>query len=381
MSSTLKRLLAMMFAFTLLAAACGSDSGGSDEGDTSDEDTTETTEATDGEEDTTETTEEAMDEDADTGDSGDAVDCASEDFLCVGLVTDLGRVDDKSFNQSAWEGVQASNADSFDYIETTDSKDYAANIASFVDQDYDVIVTVGFLLGESTIEAAQANPDITFIGVDQFQGEELPNLTGLIFNEDKAGFMAGALAGLLTESNILGAVLGTDAVPPVVAFKEGWENGAKYTNPDVTLLSTYHPNPETAFTDPVFGADTARQAIDNGADIIFAAGGQTGNGGLAEIAKDGGDVLCVGVDSDQWDTVPEAQPCLVTSAMKLITPGVTDLIAQAGDGSIAGGNFFGDVGLAPYHDLADRVSPEVQTQLDEIIAGVLDGSIPTGYGS
>ncbi len=92
-------------------------------------------------------------------------------------------------------------------------------------------------------------------------------------------------------------------------------------------------------------------------------------------------MLCVGVDTDQWDTVPEAQPCLITSAMKLITPGTTDLINMAGEGTISGGNFFGDVGLADFHDLADRVSPEVQTQLDEIIAGVLDGSIPTGYGS
>ncbi len=354
MSTTLKRLLALMFATTMLAAGCGSDSGGS----------------------------EAAEAGSDTGgETGGDADCAAEDVLCVGLVTDLGRVDDKSFNQSAWEGVQASDADQKDYVETTDSKDYATNIASFVDQDYDVIVTVGFLLGEATIEAANANPEIAFIGVDQFQAEEVANLSGLIFNEDKAGFMAGALAGLLTESNVLGAVLGTDAVPPVVAFKEGWENGARYTNPDVELLSTYHPNPETAFTDPVFGADTARQAIDNGADVIFGAGGQTGNGALAEIAKDGGSVLCVGVDTDQWETVPEAQPCLITSAMKLITPGVTDLIAQAGAGTLPPGNFFGEVGLAEYHDLGDRVSPEVQTQMDEIIAGILDGSLPTGYGS
>ncbi len=375
MNTTLKRLMAMMFAFTLLAAACGSDSGGSTEAAGSDGDTatTETTEAAEGD-DTADTTEAAEgDEPAVEGD------CASEEFLCVGLVTDLGRVDDKSFNQSAWEGVQASVADQKDFIETTDSKDYATNIASFLDQDYDVIVTVGFLLGESTIEAATANPEVAFIGVDQFQGEELPNLTGLVFHEDQAGFMAGALAGLLTETNIIGAVLGTDAVPPVVAYKTGWENGAAYTNPDVTPLSTYHPTPETAFTDPSWGADTARQAIDNGADVIFGAGGQTGNGALGEIAKDGGTVLCVGVDADQWDTVPEAQPCLVTSAMKLITPGTTDLIAAAADGSIAGGNFFGEVGLAPYHDLSDRVSPEVQAQVDEIVAGILDGSIETGY--
>ncbi len=153
------------------------------------------------------------------------------------------------------------------------------------------------------------------------------NLTGLVFPEDQAGFLAGALAGLLTESNTLGAVLGTDQVPPVVAFKEGWENGAKYTNPEVNLISTYHPGGlDVAFTDPEWGATTARQALDNGADIVFGAGGQTGNGALIEVAREGGEALCVGVDTDQWETVPEAHPCLVTSAMKLITQGVVDLV-------------------------------------------------------
>ena len=185
-----------------------------------------------------------------------------------------------------------------------------------------MIITVGFALSEATEAAATENPDITFIGVDQFQEARSCNLTGLVFNEDKAGFLAGALAGLLTESNTLGAVLGTDQVPPVVAFKEGWEAGAKYTNPDVNLISTYHPGGlDVAFTDPEWGATTARQALDNGADIIFGAGGQTGNGALIEVAKEAGAALCIGVDTDQWETVPEAHPCLVTSAMKLINHG------------------------------------------------------------
>ena len=175
-------------------------------------------------------------------------------------------------------------------------------------------------------------------------------------------------------------MLGTDQVPPVVAFKEGWEAGAKYTNPEVNLISTYHPGGlDVAFTDPEWGATTARQALDNGADIIFGAGGQTGNGALIEVAKEGGEALCVGVDTDQWETVPEAHPCLITSAMKLIDQGVVDLVAAAQDGSIDPGNFFGEVGLADFHDLADRVPAEVQTQIDEITAGILSGEIETGY--
>jgi len=181
-------------------------------------------------------------------------DCSSEDVLCVGLVTDVGEVDDKSFNQSAWEGAQQAASElgaQVEFIETKDAKDYGANIALFADDGYDVIVTVGFAMGEATAEAAGKYPDINFVGVDQFQGEPMDNLAGLIFNEDKAGFLAGALAGMLTESNTVAAVLGTDLVPPVVAFKEGYENGAGYINSYINIISTYHPGcMGLAFTDP-----------------------------------------------------------------------------------------------------------------------------------
>jgi basic membrane protein A len=251
---------------------------------------------------------------------------------------------------------------------------------TFVDQNYDVIVTVGFALGEATTKAAIANPKTNFIGVDQFQGKALPNLTGLIFNEDKSGFLAGALAGLITKTNKVGAVLGTNLVPPVVAFKVGYENGAKYTNPKVSVKSTYHPGGlDVAFNDPTFGADTARQALDQGIDVIFGAGGSTGNGALAEVAKKGGSAYCIGVDTDQWETVPEAHPCLVTSAMKLIAPGVVKIIGDIKGGTAKGGNFVGDVGLASYHDFDSKIDPAVKTKIEELTPKVISGEVPTGY--
>ncbi len=309
--------------------------------------------------------------------------CESADNLCVGLVTDVGKIDDKSFNQSAWEGVKQAQKDlgaQIDFIESTDSKDYATNLGTFIDQDFDVIVSVGFALGEATTKAATANPKVNFIGVDQFQGKVLPNLTGLIFNEDKAGFLAGALAGLVTKTNKVGAVLGTNLVPPVVAFKEGYEAGAKYTNPKVSVKSTYHPGGlDVAFVDPTFGADTARQALDQGIDVVFGAGGSTGNGALAEVAKKGGAAYCIGVDTDQWETVPEAHPCLITSAMKLITPGVVKLIGDIKAGTAKGGNVLGDVGLASYHDFDGTIDPAVKTQIEELTPKVISGEVPTGY--
>ncbi len=311
--------------------------------------------------------------------------CSSDDGgevssgYTIGLVTDTGKVDDKSFNQSAWEGAKAGAGNilgaTSSYIETEESKDYANNIQLFVDDGAKIIVTVGFGLGEATIEAAKANPDVMFIGVDQWQNEALPNLVGLMFPEAKAGFMAGALAGMLTETNIVGAVLGTDLVPPVVFFKEGWENGARYTNPGVETISTYHPGGlDVAFGDPEWGATTARQALDQGADVIFGAGGATGNGAIIEVAGEAG-ALCVGVDQDQWFTVPEAHACLVTSAMKLIDEGVELLIGQAYAGTMQGGNHFGGVGLAPFHDFDGIVTDDMRDALAEIMAGLDDGSI------
>ena len=204
-------------------------------------------------------------------------------------------------------------------------------------------------------------------------------MTGLIFHEDHSGYLAGALAAYMTESNIIAAVLGTDLVPPVVAFKEGYEAGAKSVNPDITILSTYHPGEiGQAFTDPEWGAATAAQAIDQGADVVFGAGGMTGNGALEEVATNDG-LFCIGVDSDQWDTVPAAQPCLISSAMKLITPGVRELIQMAKDGEFPGGNYFGGAGLASFHDFDSVIPADVKKALIDIDTGLKDGSITTGY--
>ncbi|MCC6606596.1 MAG: BMP family ABC transporter substrate-binding protein [Anaerolineae bacterium] len=364
--------LLLILAMALVACGGGGEEPAAEETEPVAEDTTTEEEAV--EEEVVE--EEPMEEEAAEGD------CTSEDVFCVGVVTDVGEIDDKSFNQSAWEGVLRAEAElgaQVDYIETVDAKDYGANIALFADAGYDVIVTVGFALGEATLEAAATYPDVDFIGVDQFQGEAVANVAGLIFNEDKAGFLAGALAGMLTETNTIAAVLGTDLVPPVVAFKVGYENGALYVNPDITTISTFHPGGlDVAFTDPEWGASTAAQAVGQGADVIFGAGGKTGNGALIEVAANEG-LFCIGVDTDQWETVPEAHSCLVSSAMKLITPGVFDLIAASQSGSFPAGNFLGNVGLAPFHDFDSNVSDEIKTRLEEINAGLQDGSIETGY--
>ena len=271
------------------------------------------------------------------GAPADDSNCAAEDVFCIGLVTDTGKVDDKSFNQSAHEGAMAAAKEAngfYKYIETQDAKDYAANMQQFTNKKYDAVVTVGFLMTDATAKAAAASPETRFIGVDQFfdpKKVSAKNVTGILFPEDQSGYGAGYLAGLMTKTNKLGQVLGQE-IAPVQKFAKGFEAGAKAANPSVSVTTVYHPAGATAFTDPVWGAGEAKKQLAQGADIIFGAGGGTGNGALQEVAKASGagtDKFCIGVDTDQWNTVPAAQPCLITSAMKLITEAVNDTVVKA----------------------------------------------------
>jgi len=318
-------------------------------------------------------------------------DCSSEDVFCVGLVTDVGKINDKSFNQSAWEGVQLAEKDgaTVQYIETADAKDYDKNIATFADANYDVIVTVGFGMGEATVKAAGLYPDIKFVGVDQFQAWEydgddstnVANVSGLNFPEDNAGFLVGALAAMMSESGKIGAVCGTDVVPPVWRFGEGYKAGAAYADgmmgSTTEVFVVYHSDVgfDKTFTDPEWGAQTAQSMMDQGADAIFGCGGITGNGAITAAAQAG--AYAIGVDADQYFTLPEAAPRMLSSAMKLITPGVFDLIKLAKDGNFPSGNFFGTAGYAPYHDLESEVPADVKAEMEKIAAGLIDGSITT----
>ncbi|WP_438016276.1 BMP family ABC transporter substrate-binding protein [Sorangium sp. So ce315] len=310
-------------------------------------------------------------------------DCATPEVFCVGLVTDMGKIDDKSFNQSAWEALQRAQKElgaTTQYIETTDPKDYPKNIGTFADEKYDVIVTSGFGLTEATHAAAAQFAATKFIGIDQFQapGAEKPNVVGLIFPEDHGGFLVGALAAMMTKTGKIGAVLATDAVPPVWRFGEGFRAGARHVKPDVELSVVYHNDVgfDKTFTDPEWGKTTAVSMIDKGVDIVFGGGGKTGNGALLGAATKG--AYAIGVDTDQYYTVPEAQKVLLSSAVKLIADGTFDLIKTAKEGKLPSGNFTGKSGYAPYHDLDGKVPAEVKAKMEELRKALLDGTLKTG---
>ncbi|MBV6450084.1 MAG: BMP family ABC transporter substrate-binding protein [Anaerolineae bacterium] len=311
-------------------------------------------------------------------------DCSSADTFCVGLVTDVGKINDKSFNQSAWEGVQRAEQElgaTVQYIETADAKDYDKNIATFADANYDVIVTVGFGMGEATIKAAGLYPNVKFIGVDQFQAETTEGVAGLNFPEDQAGFLVGALASMMSKSHKIGAVCGTDAVPPVWRFGEGYKAGAAYADgmmgSTTEVFVVYHSDVgfDKTFTDPEWGAQTAQSMMDQGADAIFGCGGITGNGAITKAAQSG--AYAIGVDTDQYLTLPEAAPRMLSSAMKLITPGVFDLIKAAKDGAFQSGNVYGSAGYAPFHDLDGDVPAEVKAAMEKLNADLLSGAVTT----
>ncbi len=311
----------------------------------------------------------------------------------VGLVTDVGKLSDKSFNFDSFKGVQNAQADASlcvqgRAIESSVESDYPKNIGQFVDQNYDMIVTVGFKLGDATIKAAKANPNIKFVMVDfaDFTDKTPPsNLVGLLFKEDQPGFLAGALAGLLTKSNTIGAVAGLVTVPPVVHYVQGYQNGAKYTNPKIKVLTIYQPESGAKdFNDPDWGKQQAVTFIGQGADIIFGVGGNTGNGGL--LAAKEANKMCIGVDVDQFLSYPDVDSCLITSAEKHLDLAVKTAITGMVQGSFQAGIITFDIsndgiGLAPFHNFDSQISADVKAKMQDIQAKLKSGAITTGVTS
>jgi ABC-type uncharacterized transport system permease subunit/basic membrane lipoprotein Med (substrate-binding protein (PBP1-ABC) superfamily) len=304
----------------------------------------------------------------------------------VGLVTDVGKVDDGTFNQYAYEGMMRA-AEEFDleatYIETARPEDGEGNILMLVEGGYHLVITVGQMLGEATERIAKGYPDTDFVTIDFAPYPVLPNVMGLLFAEDQAGFLAGALAGYLTQSSVLGVVAG-DQIPPVIKFRKGFANGAKYVNPQVQVLGEYIES----FTDPEKGRVVAQSFIEQGADVIFGAGGQTGSGGIRGAAEQG--VWAIGVDQDEWVTTFENGQApgadrLLSSAVKRVDNAVHVAIRRVVEGKFVGETALFDagnegIGLAPYHAAESAIPEEIKGRIDELAAGLRSGTITTGVG-
>ena len=325
----------------------------------------------------------------------------------VGVVTDVGQLEDKSFNQSSNEGALAAaeaSGGTHDVIVTQAIGDYAANIQTFVDADFDVIVTVGFLIGTDTAIAAKANPDIKFVGVDQgicvdaegvpdptfaCAGDAatlIPNYQGIVFAEAQPGYLAGIVAASLSKTGTIGAVGGTN-VPAVVNYWRGYENGAKSVNADIKVLyQETDPNPSVGFNDQAKGRAIAGQFIGQDADVLFQIAGLTGVGVL-EAACDA-NLVGIGVDVDQAVSLPNLAKCIVTSAEKKLVDTVQAVVTSVASDTFKAGTVVYNaastppaIGLSDYHDNAALITPEIQalldTALDGLKAGTLDPCAPT----
>ncbi len=290
-------------------------------------------------------TEEAMDDDAEMAATEEAMDeeddaeMAAPEIDSICLITDVGRVNDGTFNQFAYEGMLRA-AEDFDlqttFIETVSPTDFRPNIETCVTEGFDIIVTVGFLMEDITRELAGENPETFFIGVDQFLQDGPENYVGVQFREDQAGFLVGVLAGEVTESNVLGGVYGVE-IPPVIKFRNGFEQGvglvATLTDREIEALGVYIDS----FTSPDLGASTANQFIGDGADVIFGAGGPTGSGGITEAAQQ--EVFVIGVDQDEYLTTfgggetPGAE-FIISSATKRVDQGVYLMVEALVEGNM-----------------------------------------------
>ncbi len=309
-------------------------------------------------------------------------------------VTDTGGIDDNGFNQTAWKGVtDAQEKFGIDsrFLESQAETDYEANINSLLGGQCDVIVTVGFLLGDATKNAAETNPDQKFSIVDYAYDPTIPNVLGQVYATDQAAFMAGYLSAGMSKTGILGTFGGIN-IPPVTIFMDGFVSGANYYNAQkgasVKVLGWDKASREGLFTNNFDSLDDGRafaqNLYDEGADIVLPVAGPVGLGSAALADELGTDALkIIGVDADLFLTDPAKKHVYLTSIVKRMDSTVTAVIQAAMEGTFEGGLIVGTlenngVGIAPLHDFEDAVPAELKAELEAIRAGIIDGSINVG---
>lgn len=290
--------------------------------------------------------------------------------LKVGLITDVGGIHDHSFNETSWKGLEKAKADfgvEINYLESKTDADYSSNIESFVDEDYDLIVCVGFKLAEATKKAAESHPDKKFAIIDDASNASLPNVTCLTFKQEQASYLVGYVAGLVTKKNNVGFVLGM-ASEMMNKFGYGYLAGVYAANPKATVQQIDANN----FADPAIGKTSATTMITNGADVIFHAAGGTGVGVIQACQEN--KISAIGVDTDQSSLAPDT---VITSAMKRVDNAVYDSVKQLVEGTLKGGEVVydlskGGVDIAPTTKL---LSEDVLKKVEEVKAKILSGEI------
>ena len=287
----------------------------------------------------------------------------------IGMVTDVGGVNDKSFNQTSWEGLQALQAadPAFEvkYLESKTDADYQTNINTFVDDGYDLIICVGYMLADACRAAAQANPNQKFAIIDDDTNADLPNVACLMFAQEQASYLVGIVAGSYTQTKTVGYVQGM-VFPSMNKFGVGFISGVLSVCPDAKILQ-YNAN---NFGDSAGGATAAKDMITKGADVIYHAAGGTGMGVIEACNEEG--IWAIGVDTDQSNLAPDH---VLTSAMKRVDTASQDISKAVKDGTFTAGVHLYDltnngVGIAPTTThISDEVLAKVNKAMEDIGAG------------
>jgi len=308
----------------------------------------------------------------------------------VGMVSDVGGINDASFNQNTWEGLQKAQKDlgvQAQFIESQAQADYEKNITEFAEQKYNLVFTVGYLLQDATVKMAAQYPKVYFAGIDQFYDPAIPNAVAITFAVDQAafpiGYLAAAWADMKDPAGPMVAHVSGMQIPPVEQFIVGYENGVKYYNEkkgkNVQFKGVYVGD----FEAPDQGKIQGNSLIDEGADVILGVGGKTGNGGIA-AAKERGK-WGVGVDVDQYFTLPNEKDILITSCMKRLDNAVYNVTQLLTQNKFPAGTTYvgtlenGGVGLAPYHDFEGQIPAEITAELDQIQKDIIAGTLSTGW--
>ena len=336
-------------------------------------------------------------EEENTGGSGSDTPAASDFLPCI--VSDAGGFDDKSFNQLGYEGAKQA-ADELGVelkaVESNSENDFGPNLESLVGEGCDVIVTVGFALASATKESAKANPDIEYVLIDdsadggddgtEFDGKaDVENIKPLLYNTAEAAFLAGYAAADYSKTGKVGTYGGLP-FPTVTIFMDGFKQGAEYyakeNKKDIEVVGW--DGKDGSFTGGFeaneAATNTARQILDQDVDVILPVGGPIYQGAIKAIEDSGKDIAMLGVDADLYETDPTTQDYVMTSILKGMKVSTYEAVMAAGMDEFDFAPYIGTlenegVGIAPFHNFESKVSPDLQGKLDEVKAGIIDGSI------
>jgi basic membrane protein A len=306
------------------------------------------------------------------------------------MVTDTGGIDDRSFNASAWQGMQNAKKDlgvQIKYLSSSSQNDYAPNIDAFVNQKCGLIVTVGFLMGDITQAKAHANPLQEFAIVDYSYANPPANVLGLLYDTNQDAFLGGYLAAGMSKTGAVGTFGGIQ-IPTVTIYMDGYAAGVYYYNKQHSAhVKVLGWNPATQkgsfsgdFTSQDKGQNIANALMQQGADVIFPVAGNVGLGAAAAVQASGGKATMEWVDTDGCVSAAQYCPLFLTSVNKGIAASVEEAIKEAAGGNLQGGNYEGTlanggVGLAPYHQFDTKIPSTLKSEIDQIKAGIISKSI------